>query len=467
MNDTTSTPPEVVATFRYSVIAPLVVRPLMFGEQRALVAAQAEKIWQWPDGVHRPVHARTLLRWVAAYRTGGFEALQPQPHPPHPLRRVSAAVLDRALALRTEDPHRSARMIIQMLEWAGEIEPGALAHSTLTYHLRRLHAAAYAAAPPADTFRRRQAPYALAEVQGDTQLTLWLPDPHKPGRRKTVYLIAFIDDATRYLIGSQFFMDENRPRLEEVLKWALVRHGIPEILHVDNGSIYSSHYLTRICAELGIDLRHSTPYRPSGKGKIERLFLRVDQQLTHELQDLVEQGTCRTVEDLNAYWDAWVAHSYHQQIHRALGVTPQAAWDRSLADHPPRTAAVDTIQRTFLWHDTRKVDKTGVIQLAGNRYEVALALIGKRVDCRYNPFTLEDIYITYQGRAYPDAVPLTLTHHRHREAPTTDLPPERPRTGLNLAQLARNRQTAHHTEQQAAIRYAQPRTQPPEMEGPS
>ncbi len=37
MNDTTSTPPEVVATFRYSVIAPLVVRPLMFGEQRALV----------------------------------------------------------------------------------------------------------------------------------------------------------------------------------------------------------------------------------------------------------------------------------------------------------------------------------------------------------------------------------------------------------------------------------------------
>ena len=69
MNDTTSTPPEVVATFRYSVIAPLVVRPLMFGEQRALVAEQAEKIWQWPDGVHRPVHARTLLRWVAAYRT--------------------------------------------------------------------------------------------------------------------------------------------------------------------------------------------------------------------------------------------------------------------------------------------------------------------------------------------------------------------------------------------------------------
>ena len=81
-----------------------------------------------------------------------------------------------------------------------------------------------------------------------------------------MYLIAFIDDATRYLIGSRFFFDENRPRLEEVLKWAIVRDGIPEILHCDNGSIYSSQYLARVCAELGSDLRHSTPYRPSGKG---------------------------------------------------------------------------------------------------------------------------------------------------------------------------------------------------------
>lgn len=41
---------------------------------------------------------------------------------------------------------------------------------------------------------------------------------------------------------------------------------IPEIVHVDHGSIYASGYLTRVCAELGTDLRHSRPYRPSGKG---------------------------------------------------------------------------------------------------------------------------------------------------------------------------------------------------------
>ncbi len=450
-------PPEVVAQFRYTVIAPVVVRKLAYGEQRALIQQQASQDWTWPDGACRRVHPRTILRWVTAYRAGGLEALQPEHRADRPGSRVPRTVLDRAVALRTEDPHRSARQIIQMLEWAHEIEPGTLKHSTLTYHFRKRAAAAYVAAPPADTFRRRQAPHYNAEWQGDTQIVLALPDPRNPDRRQKVYLIAFIDDATRYVVGSRFFLDENRPRLEEVLKWAVIRHGIPEMVHCDNGSIYASQYLTRVCAELGTDLRHSRPYRPAGKGKIERLFRRVDQQLTHELQQLVDAGTCRTLEDLNQYWEAWLEQGYHQQVHRSLGITPQAAWDRSHADHgAPRTLPVAEIQRIFLWHDQRKVDKTGVIQLAGNRYEVDLALIGKHIDCRYDPFTLAQIHISFAGRDYPDATPLVLRHHRHQDTPAPDRPPAPPATGLNFAQLAADRQQTARDAQRAALRYAQP-----------
>lgn len=448
-------PPDVVAQFRYTIIAPIVTRTLEFGEQRALVAQQATQIWHWPDGQDRTVHARTVLRWVAAYRVGGLEALKPQPTPSH-LRRISPTVLDRAVALRAEDPHRSARMIIQMLEWAGEIQPGDLPHSTLTHHFRRLRAAAYEAAPPADTFRRRQAPHFNAEWQGDTQLTLSIPDPQRPDRRKKVYLIAFIDDATRYIVGSRFFFDENRPRLEEVLKWAIVRHGIPEIVHCDNGSIYASEYLARVCAELGTDLRHSTVRRPSGKGKIERFFRRVDQELTHELQALVEQGGLQTLDDLNTYWDAWLEQSYHQQVHRSLGVTPQAAWDRSRAENgPARIRSVADVQRIFLWQERRKVDKTGVIHLAGNRYEVETVLSGKWVECRYDPFVMDEIHITHRGQEFADAVPLVLHHHRHREAPAHDRPPATPKTGINLASLARVRHEATVAAGRERVRYAQ------------
>ena len=74
----------MVAPLRYTVIAPIVSRTLAFGEQRALIAEQVAQQWHWPDGQERPVHPRTLLRWVAAYRAGGLEALKPAIHP-HPL----------------------------------------------------------------------------------------------------------------------------------------------------------------------------------------------------------------------------------------------------------------------------------------------------------------------------------------------------------------------------------------------
>ena len=129
--------------------------------------------------------------------------------------------------------------------------------------------------------------------------------------------------------------------------------------------------------------------------------------MTHELQALVDSGECTTLDALNSYWEAWLEQSYHQQIHRSLQITPQAAWNRSLAEHGAvHTRSVAEIQTTFLWHETRKVDKTGVIQLAGNRYEVETALIGKSVDCGYDPYTLEQIHIRYANVAYADAVPL-------------------------------------------------------------
>ncbi|PSR32101.1 MAG: hypothetical protein C7B46_15885 [Sulfobacillus benefaciens] len=52
----------------------------------SLLGVEPAQHWYWPDGQERPVHPRTLLRWVAAYRAGGLEALKPESRP-HALRR--------------------------------------------------------------------------------------------------------------------------------------------------------------------------------------------------------------------------------------------------------------------------------------------------------------------------------------------------------------------------------------------
>lgn len=445
--------PTAVARFRYTVIAPLVTRTLAYGEHNALLREIVAQPWTDPTGRARLLHARTVERWVAAYRTGGFDALRPSPRRDRgAVRALPPAVVAQALQLRQEDPHRSVHQVIRLLEVAGVVAPGTVKYSTLTRHFRQQGWEPPAGPRPADTFRRRQAPYANAEWQGDTQLTLKLPDPQHPGRLRQVYLVAFLDDATRYVVGAQFFFQENRPRLEEVLKGALVRHGVPEIVHCDNGAIYASDYLTRVCAELRIDLRHSTVRRPEGKGKIERFFRRVDQQFTHEAQALIAQGQCPTLAELNTLFRAWVADGYHAVPHHGLaGQTPAAAWAASQATHPPRAADLTTLHRVFLWTEKRRVDKTGVIQLAGNRYEVASVLAGRTVVCRFDPFDLQAVHIAHQGQDYPDAVPLVLRHHHHREVPAPAAEAAAvPASGLNYAALLAARVAARPT----GVRYS-------------
>ena len=416
----------------------MVTRTLAYGEHNALLREMVARPWTDPTGRARLLHARTVERWVAAYRAGGFDALLPAPRADRgAVRGLDPAVLAQAMQLRQEDPHRSGRQVIHMLELAGVVAPGTVKYSTLTRHFRQAGLETPVGPRPADTFRRRQAPCHNAEWQADTQLVLKMPDPVHPERLRQVYLVAILDDATRYLVGAECFFQENRPRLEQVLKWAVVRHGVPEILHCDNGSIYASDYLTRVCAELGVDLRHSTVRRPEGKGKIERWFRRVDQELTHELQALIAQGACPTLADLNGFLRTWIRDSYHATPHHGLsGQTPAAAWAASQAAHPTRTVDLATLHQVFLWLEKRRVDKTGVIQLAGNRYEVASVLARRVVECRYDPFDLQQVHIRYQGQDYPDAVPLVLHHHRHRDVPAPDpTPPEAPTSGLHDAAL--------------------------------
>ena len=112
------------------------------------------------------------------------------------------------------------------------------------------------------------------------------------------------------------------------------------------------------------------------------------------------------------------------------------------------------MRRIFLWQETRKADKTGVIPWAGNRYEVDARLARKTLTVRYDPYHLTVIHCEYQGQVYPDATPLVLHHHRHREVPNPESPPRAPASGLNYLTLAQAQQAARAQAQHARLRYA-------------
>ena len=60
---------------------------------------------------------------------------------------------------------------------------------------------------------------------------------------------------------------------------ALRVHGKPDSLYLDNGSTYVGETLALICARLGIAVVHARPYDPQARGKMERFWRTLNEDL--------------------------------------------------------------------------------------------------------------------------------------------------------------------------------------------
>jgi transposase InsO family protein len=304
-------------------------------------------------------------------------------------------VVDALLAIKEGNPKLSVQLVIREARQRPEVPedlplPNATVHRLLTRHgLMDKKRGAHT-----DADRRRFAFQQAGE--------LWMSDVmHGPSvfvgdrtKRKT-YLIAFIDDATRLVPYAAFALAENTATFLPVLKQALLRRGLPARLYVDNGAHYRSQHLALVCAKLGIALIHARPYRPQGKGKIERWFKTVRAQL---LTRLTAEDT-RSLAALNRRLWAWVEGEYHHSPHRALdGATPLEQWAQ--AGESVRFPEPDLdLDDLFLFEAQRKVQKDRTVSLNGVLYEVDAALVGEKVTLRFDPATAPErpVQVCHQG----------------------------------------------------------------------
>ncbi len=264
------------------------------------------------------------------------------------------------------------------------------------------------------------------------------------------YLVIFIDDYSRFVVHGQFYFEERVARLEDCLKKAILKHGVPESIYVDNGAIYSSHHFERICGRLRTELKHTKPGRPQGRGKQEKFFRFVDQSFVPEAYALIEQDKIRTLSDLNRFFSAWLEIAYHQKIHNSFKQRPIDRYQKD--DHPIRTIPPHELVEVFLLEETRKADKTGCISLLGQTFEVETKLAGSQVQVRFDPHDLSLIQVWKDEVRYEDAKPLKLRDPKQKpkksEMETAN--PVPPKTGLNYVELLVEEQKRQHRETQGA-----------------
>lgn len=420
-----------IGLFRYALIRPAADPALTTRQRGPLVreVAAAEHLGPFGDRVR--VSRVTLDRWIRAWRAGGFDALVPSTRHAEP--DTPASVLDLAAALKREVPARTAAQVAAILAEHAGSAPSA---RTLQRHFARLELNTRPDGSPPTAFGRFEAAAPNDRWTGDAL--------HGPvlGGRKT-YLFAFIDDHSRTLTGYRWGHSEDTLHLAAALRNGLSSRGIPKVVYLDNGAAMVSKQLLRALAVLGIQLTHSKPGQPAGRGKIERFFRTVRDQF---LIELAAPGALAKVEGLaglNELFTAWVETVYHQRVHSE---TQQSPLDRFTATEAPVLPSPAALHEAFLWSERRLVAKTATVSLHGNTYEVDAALVGRRVELVFDPLDLTTLSVRYQDRDIGAAVPHQIGRHVHPAAKPETSPNPAPVTGIDYLGLVRDRHTAALTE---------------------
>jgi transposase InsO family protein len=433
---------EEAALSRYEAITPLL----------CAISENAElaKLSRLKRGIceKHGISERTCRRWAEAYQKTGFEGLKPMERANRGRGQIPESILEEAILLRREVPGRSVSRIIEILELEGRVKPGTLKRTTLQQKLMdkgystrqvKLYQQGGIAA-------RR---YARKE-RGD----LWISDikygPHLKigGEGKQIYLVCFMDDATRYILHAEYYDSMEQSVVEDCFRKAVLKEGVPKRVLFDNGKQYRTKWMHRACAILGIKLIYAMPYSPESKGKQERWNRNVDS--FHDEAALMDIAT---LEEYNRYFQVWLSESYQNREHSALKKTPAVAYKSSKT--PLRMLPPETVAEAFLHYERRRVDKSGCISFEGQKYEVGVSYVGLSVGVLYDPTNTEVITIRHEPSGHEHAATKLVIgeHTGPRPKFPEHMAPAKPATSrLLAAQEAKSMERAENARR--AIKYS-------------
>jgi len=379
---------KAVAVFRFGVISDFVNGiHLDYGESERLLAQKSARKWDIPYSGRSRIGRSTIQRWVTLYQESGgrLESLYPSGRSDAGKGRSLDEEMELSLLrVREEMPKAAARVLVEEMKKRRLVLDLPLSCVYRTLHRHGLMTRDVS--PPED--RRKFE----AEMPND----IWQSDVlHGPsvevdGRQRKTYLIAFIDDHSRLIPYGAFYLSESIGSFLTALEQAFLTRGLPRKLYVDNGAAFRSKHLEHILASLGIAMVHSRPYKPQGRGKIERFFRTVR-------EEVVDRFVGSKLEDLNGVFSYWLDTKYHTRNHGTTGEPPFARFTSNMACM--RTAP-ENLKDHFRKMEKRRIANDRTLTLNGRLYEGPIALIGKRVDVLYHVREPERIEIVFQGMTY-------------------------------------------------------------------
>lgn len=382
-----------IALIRYSIIAPLISGLSdQYESKEAFFRDASTKGVRTPSGTIKHFAPTSIKRWYNNYHRGGFDALLPSTRSDTgKSRKLDEDLQEQIKYLKSNYPRMSAAAIFRQLRESGSIKPGELSEATINRFIK--HLAIEQKTTTNQDMRRYERPHINEVWCGDTSVGPYLKT--NDGKKHKVFIIALIDDASRFIVGIDVFFNDNFVNLMSVMKSAVAKFGRPQMYNFDNGSSFKNKQMELLAARTGSVLHYDRPYTPTQKAKIERWFRTMkDQWLAClDIRDF------HSLDELRGNLLAYVQR-YNQSPHTSLkGSSPR---DRFFSE-PERIRRLsdEDIQKHFLLEIERRVSIDSVISIDQVEYEVDCRFAKQRVRLRYSPDMSSIFIVEHDGTFTP------------------------------------------------------------------
>ncbi|MFA7324598.1 MAG: IS481 family transposase [Candidatus Nanopelagicales bacterium] len=275
----------------------------------AVLAGKSQREVARLYGISQP----RVSQLVAAWRSGGWSALEPRSTRPRTNPNATApAVVERILALRQElldygtdaGPHSIAGILDDEMDSPPSV-------TTIWRILTR--AGAITPEP------RKRPKRSWIRFQADLPNECWQSDfTHWPlGEGTDAEILLWVDDHSRFLISATAHTPVTGHIVLNAFRAACDLHGTPQSTLTDNGFVFTTRFrggANSFEIELlnrGVAQKNGSPNHPQTQGKVERLNSTLKKWLR-------TRPPARTITELQAQLDEFVDFYNYRRKHRSL-----------------------------------------------------------------------------------------------------------------------------------------------------
>ena len=372
-----------IALFRYGILAPYIQRQVDTKAPWTFFRDAADKKYQYIDGTFRSVSPSSIERWLKSYNEKGFDGLKPLGRSDVGKQRKIDDELSKKITYYVEEyPRLPATQIYEKLINTNEITSKELSLSTVTRFVTTIKKSK--GLKPITEYKRYEKEHINEVWYGDTTYGPYITID---GKKRRVYIIALIDDASRKITACEAFLEDNYINLMKVIKSGISTCGKPKLFSFDNGANYRSNQMTLLGARIGVAINYCPAYTPTSKAKVERFFL----TLKNQYLCLIKPNDYHDLDTFNKDLRAYI-QKYNTTPHSSLedNMSPNDRFYKE--SNIIIEMSQEKIEKSFLLELERTVTPDSVIKIDNIEYEVDYHYQNQKILLRYSP-DLSKVYV--------------------------------------------------------------------------